>query len=189
MTDYSCSIEMLLEALYCANTSQKVCLLKLFFFIWIFSPSTSCRFCVCDLTAFTFLQVWKVTRTCSSCCWVESWSRFAPPPGRRCVSSNCRKTAKQYGTSHTKNSIGTKHVSVDARPEHGGVFFNIDTPSMLVWRYLLFSFCISGDTNTPFKFLRSTICDSEMTTAEKTLTKWKNARLNPVFGRVCLMRD
>lgn len=131
MTEDSCSIDMLLEAPYCAHKSQKVCLLFFFIIIIFLQQSTAViwslgRFYVCvyDLSssAFTVLQVWRVTQTSSSCCWVESWSRFAQPTGRRYVSLNCRKTAKQYGTSRTKNSIGTKHVSVDVRPEHGRFF-------------------------------------------------------------------
>lgn len=59
MTEDSCSIDMLLEAPYCAHTSQKVCLLFFFFFDFWFGvwadfmcvcvtppppPSLSCRF-------------------------------------------------------------------------------------------------------------------------------------------------
>lgn len=47
-------------------------------------------------------------------CWVAgSWSRFARAPGRKSVSSNCRKTSKQFGTSRTKDSEKTRCVSVN----------------------------------------------------------------------------
>lgn len=51
MTDYSWSIEMLLEALYCANTSQKVCLLKVFFFCFTAANCCDCGFKVHQVCA------------------------------------------------------------------------------------------------------------------------------------------
>lgn len=48
---------------------------------------------------FILPQVWRVTRTSSSCSKGETCSRFAPAPGRRHASSNSRRTAGLCGTS------------------------------------------------------------------------------------------
>lgn len=57
------------------------------------------------------LQVWRETRIYSSCWSAASWSRSARTPGRRTASSNCRKTAKPFGTSPKKYSSETRPVS------------------------------------------------------------------------------
>lgn len=66
-----------------------------------------------------YTQVWRVTRTSSSCSKGETSSRCVPRPGRRPASSSSRRTARRCGTSRRNWSRQTRPVStVLSSPKH-----------------------------------------------------------------------